>query len=1123
MLELESGTIPVTGSSYSSIPWRTDISYTRLAVTGHVTTTNNQALFNPSSPYGDGKLKSADVTNLDVSGATTLKYFFAGQPQLTEITGIGQWDTGNVTDTGYMFNNDPNLTKVDLSENGSHWDTSNVTNMDYMFNGDAELYSIGVPGLKIPSGVNSLTNHMFDGCVKLVHCQQPGEHVWTYGGKTLNWNEHLVDNQDGTYDCVLELESGDVPVTGSSYSSIPWRTDISYTRLAVTGHVTTTNNQALFNPSSPYGDGKLKSADVANLDVSGATTLKYFFAGQPQLTEITGIGQWDTGNVTDTGYMFNNDPNLTKVDLSENGSHWDTSNVTNMDYMFNGDAELYSVGSPGLEVPGGINCWTNHMFDGCVKLIRCGQPGPHTWTEGGSTLHWKETMSGTFENPECELELQYGTIPDTGTTGDSSSSHVQWKDPGISKLVVDAPGANGPVRLSSGYGIFDTYFMPNLKTADVTHLDTSASTNMAYMFHDQANLTEITGLDQWDTGLVTDMSHMFQNCPKLTGVGDLSGWHTGNVTSMANMFTGGAKLASVGDLSGWHTGKVTSMDSMFKGCAELTSVGDLHAWDTGLVTSLNAMFQGDAKLSGGLDSEGLRTFDVSGWHTGRVTDFRNVFDGCARLESLDISGFDMGAVGTMRPQDLYNNEDWMGDRLTLNFGMISAPNLVKIRVGSGLNMVGSTAHWFWSYDRREHKTSPLLGDRDINYPASSVDCSINANCRVGTPVYLSQDRATVMRGDQQGVYANPASSTWLYRATSYEGDGGNVTTCPEAVHGEHICTTATKALSRLNTWKDADAGVHTLDEDIPWSVPGDKLTAQWQSLDPPGINKATPHADGTLTVHGTLPGGTLADDQFTTYPYASASGGTHGTTAQSAKVTELTATAPADANWETTYTAATNPYPADKVGSGVSYWFTSTLTQHDLTTSSESARKQLTIDTVAPGVVDARTVNRAPDSGVGVQVRVHGVAWTSGDQTNQPQRATEAGDRVTITWPDGSTTGAKLDGTPLDAGDPGAIVTGSDGSFDVDVPAGTNLSGGSTASVTVWDNADGDGTTAGHPAGLENKANKTTVTVRLTPPTVDKLPLTGHNWGPASLVLLTVVAALAIATSAYAQYRRSRH
>ncbi|WEV72936.1 BspA family leucine-rich repeat surface protein [Bifidobacterium sp. ESL0790] len=694
----------------------------------------------------------------------------------------------------------------------------------------------------------------------------------------------------------------------------------------------------------------------------------------------------------------------------------------------------------------------------------CSQDGEQTW---GTTdeLHWNEHVDGD----DCVLELEYGTIPDTGTTGDSASNPIPWKDSSVTKLVVDADTGNGPVRLTSGWGIFDTYFLPNLKTADVTHLDTSGSTLMGWMFHDQANLTTITGLDQWDTSLVTDMSHMFQNCPKLTEL-DIGGWNTGNVTTMLSMFQSDAALVGSPD-----------------------PPTEKHSTPNG------------------------RTLNLSAWDTRQVADMRSMFQNCTSLESLDISGWDMRGLGTH--DDI---PDKFGRHLPNQTLMINGcPKLYRVKMGPNTDFRPGYQYHYWLAPGgfvglwEKIYTSPVRHD----YYEIGTE-----HPDMATPVYKNVGQTAWMYGASTasntnnmtvGRFPNPE---WIYLINiHYSGACGNGEAMPTTV----LCPTASNPGYRLNGWKDGGTGKYKPGGFVPYSAASNILTPMWQSLTPPAVSKATPHAEGSLTISGSMPGGTITGDKYTATPYPSATGGTAGISAESAAVTGTTASAPDDGTWSADYTSIGNPYPADTIGNGTSVWFTSKLTQADNSTTGESARKQLVIDTVAPGL-QSHIGGRTANSAAGVKATIKGVVRTSGNSTAQPNSTTEASDRITVTWPDGTTTGAKPDGSPLPAGASGSIVSAADGSFAVDIPSGQALDG-SEATVKVWDNADGDGTDPTHPAGIENKANTTSVTVKLVQPTVNKLPLTGQRWQASNLIVLTVVAALAIATSAYAQYRRARH
>ena len=64
---------------------------------------------------------------------------FWGCSGLTSLD-LSNWDTGSVTDMGWMFDGCSNLTSLDVS----NWDTGSVTDMRAMFQGCSILHTIYV-------------------------------------------------------------------------------------------------------------------------------------------------------------------------------------------------------------------------------------------------------------------------------------------------------------------------------------------------------------------------------------------------------------------------------------------------------------------------------------------------------------------------------------------------------------------------------------------------------------------------------------------------------------------------------------------------------------------------------------------------------------------------------------------------------------------------------------------------------------------------------------------------------------------------------------------------------------------------------------------------------------------
>ena len=116
--------------------------------------------------------------------------------------------------------------------------------------------------------------------------------------------------------------------------------------------------------------------------------------------------------------------------------------------------------------------------------------------------------------------------------------------------------------------------------------DTSAVTNMSYMFDNCSNLTTLD-LSNFNTSSVTDMGGMFNNCSGLKSL-DLSNFNTSSVTSMGFMFYNCQRLKSL-DVTNFNTSSVTRMDRMFSECRSIASL-DVSNFDTSAVTDISDMF-----------------------------------------------------------------------------------------------------------------------------------------------------------------------------------------------------------------------------------------------------------------------------------------------------------------------------------------------------------------------------------------------------------------------------------------------------------------------------------------------------------------------------------------------------
>ncbi|MCL2047278.1 MAG: BspA family leucine-rich repeat surface protein, partial [Defluviitaleaceae bacterium] len=332
------------------------------------------------------------------------------------------------------------------------------------------------------------------------------------------------------------------------------------------------NNTAWWG--SPWGDYAYDITHISfTAPITAGESLRYLFDSLYNVTEIEGLGFFNTSRVTDMGDMFYGASGLTALDLSS----FDTSNVMHMDSMFNGASGLTTLDLSSFDTSNVTSMYG--MFGGASGL----------------------TALDLSDFDTSKVTDMFGMFFDASglTTLDLS----KWNTSNVTDMSVMFSGASG------------------LTTLDVSGFDTSNVTDMMAMFFGASGLTSLD-LSDFDTRNVTDMSGMFFGASGLTTL-DLSKWNTSKVTAMNGMFFDASGLTTL-DLSGLDTSKVTDMMAMFLGASGLTSL-DLSDFDTRNVTDMMGMFY---------DASGLTSLDLSGFDTGNVMYMDMMFLGTSDLKSI---------------------------------------------------------------------------------------------------------------------------------------------------------------------------------------------------------------------------------------------------------------------------------------------------------------------------------------------------------------------------------------------------------------------------------------------------------------------------------------------------------
>ena len=208
-----------------------------------------------------------------------------------------------------------------------------------------------------------------------------------------------------------------------------------------------------------------------------------------------------------------------------------------------------------------------------------------------------------------------------------------------------------------------------LTTLDLGNFDTSQVTTMKNMFFKCSALTELDVSD-FNATSVTDISSMFEGCGTLKTLKmsefeatnlkkmnnlfkgcdglrkiDMSGFNTGNVSSLASFFSDKKRPLTTIDLSGMKAPKVKNMSKMFYNCPSLKTV-NLSGLDAPELTNMSGMFAVDGKKI----ISSLETVDLSGIivHGSKTLAINSMFENCSALTSLNLSGFDVPMVSSMK-------------------------------------------------------------------------------------------------------------------------------------------------------------------------------------------------------------------------------------------------------------------------------------------------------------------------------------------------------------------------------------------------------------------------------------------------------------------------------------------
>ena len=310
---------------------------------------------------GCSALKSLDLTNFNTAKVTDMSFMFSGCSALTSLD-LTKFNTAKVANMGNMFYGCSALTSLDLT----NFNTANVDFMDSMFNGCSALKSLDLTNFNTAKVVNMYM--MFNGCSALTTIYASDKFDTDnvkYGLDMFTGCKSLKDYSDSKTDH-----------TYANYGTIGYFTPVfDYAEFDnATG--TLTFRRSLSKPAGAY-DLNVESnnpgwdAQRANIkkvvfDASFAnarpTSCCWWFGNCFYLTEIDGIENLNTQNVTDMRDMFTCCYALTSLDVS----NFNTQNVEDMTDMFLGCEGLSLLDLSNFNTERVENM--SSMFSGCSTL-----------------------------------------------------------------------------------------------------------------------------------------------------------------------------------------------------------------------------------------------------------------------------------------------------------------------------------------------------------------------------------------------------------------------------------------------------------------------------------------------------------------------------------------------------------------------------------------------------------------------------------------------------------------------------------------------------------------------------------------------------------------------------------
>ena len=302
--------------------------YYASAFTGLLYTWDVSKVRNMKSMFEGASAFNSRLKDWDVSSVTDMSSMFSSASSFNQD--LRGWSTGNVLYMNHTFNRAISFGtyfetyRFDADPNVM-WDTANVLDTSYMFNDATSLTS--VPHYWNVSSVTSM-QRMFSGA------------------------DSFRPEAFAEWDTSSVLDFSYIFAMADPYSSPYWGLEGSWAGQERIYNVhswdvsSATTLEGMFY-NNPVMNDYVSSSEFASWTVSNVQNMDYVFYGCSKFVGTTsGIDAWDTSQVTSMRNMFGD-----AVSFEGNLKSWDVSKVTDMDSMFRNATTYNEISWPGTSLP----------------------------------------------------------------------------------------------------------------------------------------------------------------------------------------------------------------------------------------------------------------------------------------------------------------------------------------------------------------------------------------------------------------------------------------------------------------------------------------------------------------------------------------------------------------------------------------------------------------------------------------------------------------------------------------------------------------------------------------------------------------------------------------------------